>query len=106
MPIEQIYPDLLEQEDLTFRVYTMDDADELSLAVGSSYEALRQWFPWAKPILSVGEAEGLCEKFEHDFRALWKGERAPDTAHVPMLTTVLTTTKRMQNCAADRGTCL
>lgn len=68
MPIEQIYPDLLEQEDLTFRVYTMDDADELSLAVGSSYEALRQWFPWAKPILSVGEAEALCEKFEHDFR--------------------------------------
>jgi RimJ/RimL family protein N-acetyltransferase len=46
----------------------MDDADELSDAMNKSYEELRDHVAWCKPILSIGDAERLCIRWEDEFR--------------------------------------
>lgn len=68
MPIEQLYPDQVEHDELTIRCFNMDDAEDLSSATNSSYEQLRDWVAWVKPVMSIGESEALCIQFEDEYR--------------------------------------
>jgi RimJ/RimL family protein N-acetyltransferase len=68
MRIEQLYPDEYVSEDLTLKPFNFTDGRQFAAAANASYDQLREWFPWARPGLTVGEAEGICEKFEYDYR--------------------------------------
>jgi RimJ/RimL family protein N-acetyltransferase len=68
MPLEQIYPEEYIAEDLELRPFRFTDGLRLANAANASYEQLREWFPWVRPGLTVGEAEAICETFEYDYR--------------------------------------
>lgn len=68
MRTEQVYPDIYEHDDLTFRCWDMNDAEALSSASNDSYRALEGWIPWATPVMPIGMAEDLCIRFEDEFR--------------------------------------